>query len=332
MKSPAVSVIVPTFNTPVSDFERCVKSLTDQSFDDFEVLIIDDGSNWENAQIIDVLCEADGRLRVVHTSNNGVSAARNLGVKKAAGETICFVDADDYCASWMLEDLWTTYVSSQEIDSVFSYFKMTRSNDYVFSRNASEYSLVKPTTLERKALIGTIFGENEWGFLSCGPCAILLKAELAKNLPYRTDIKYMEDTIWNLQRLERSRCVAVLNETVYAYKMNPYSATHQYKTSVIDERIKALNALSSVVKNTDREWFALRVLANYDICCKCIMWADDETSLIDRLKRAKKLGSHSVWDAFRYGDISKNWGIKEKCKRWLAMSGTLPLLIAIKGA
>lgn len=332
MKSPAISVVVPTFNTPICDFERCIKSLISQTFDNFEVLIIDDGSNCENAQIIDEICEADQRLKVVHTSNNGVSSARNLGTQKALGKTICFMDADDYCASWMLEDLWTAYASSEEVDSVFSYFKMTESNDYVFSRSALKCSLVNPETLEKKALVGTILGASELGFLSCGPNAILIKAELAKNLPFKPDIKYMEDTIWNLQRLARSKCVAILDETVYVYKINSYSATHKYKTSVIDERIKALNALSSVVKSSNREWFALRVLANYYMCCKCVMWADDETSLVNRLNRAKKLDGNPVWDSFRCNGVSKNWEIKEKCKRWLAMSRTLPLVIAIKGA
>lgn len=184
----------------------------------------------------------------------------------------------------------------------------------------------------KKALVGTIFGESEQGFLSCGPCAVLLKAQLIKNLPFKPDIKYMEDTIWNIQRLARSKCAAIVEETVYAYKINSYSATHKYEASVVNERVKALDALSNEVRDSDREWLALRVLANYFICCKCIMWEKDGASLANRLCRAKKLDGNPVWEVLRQNGISKNWNAKEKCKLRLAMSGALPLLISVKGA
>lgn len=93
--SPSISIIVPVYKAEAY-LLRCVDSLLAQTFTDFEVLLIDDGSPDRSGEICDDYARKDARVRVFHQTNGGVSVARQRGVENAKGEWITFVDADDY--------------------------------------------------------------------------------------------------------------------------------------------------------------------------------------------------------------------------------------------
>lgn len=95
MKQPVISVIVPVYRVEQC-LSRCIESLLVQSFVDFELLLIDDGSPDASGAICDDWAKRDDRIRVFHQENSGVSAARNKGLREAVGRYIVFVDSDDY--------------------------------------------------------------------------------------------------------------------------------------------------------------------------------------------------------------------------------------------
>ena len=90
-----ISIVVPLYNVE-NYLSRCIDSILCQKCSDFELLLVDDGSQDRSGQICDEYALKDNRIRVYHKKNGGVSSARNLGLEKANGEWICFVDADDY--------------------------------------------------------------------------------------------------------------------------------------------------------------------------------------------------------------------------------------------
>lgn len=95
MRENAVSVIVPVYN--VEKFlDRCVRSILQQSYDELEIILVDDGSTDGSGEICDSLAKTDKRIIVIHQKNQGLSAARNTGLEASHGEYICFVDSDDY--------------------------------------------------------------------------------------------------------------------------------------------------------------------------------------------------------------------------------------------
>lgn len=108
MSIPPVSVIVPVGNTEARLLRACVESLLAQRFQDFELLLVDDGGTAALARRLDAFAERDGRVRVFHSSRRGPSAARNLGLERARGAYIAFVDADD----WVLPDFLADAVES----------------------------------------------------------------------------------------------------------------------------------------------------------------------------------------------------------------------------
>ena len=94
MNNPKISVIVPVYNAE-QYLPHCIDSILAQTFTDFELLLIDDGSKDNSSKICDEYEEKDKRVKVFHKKNGGVSSARNLGLDKAHGEWICFCDSDD---------------------------------------------------------------------------------------------------------------------------------------------------------------------------------------------------------------------------------------------
>ena len=95
MPTPKISVIVPVYNAEKS-LCRCIDSILTQTYQDFELLLIDDGSKDSSGAICDSYVAKDSRIKVFHKPNGGVSSARNLGIDNAQGEWLTFVDADDY--------------------------------------------------------------------------------------------------------------------------------------------------------------------------------------------------------------------------------------------
>ena len=99
-----LSIIIPVFRTEAT-LDRCVKSVVGQSFDDFEVILVDDGSPDRCPQLCDEWAMKDSRIIVVHQQNMGLSAARNAGIDRAKGEYLTFVDSDDYIGEDTLKEV-----------------------------------------------------------------------------------------------------------------------------------------------------------------------------------------------------------------------------------
>ena len=107
--TPAISIIVPVYNAE-KYLERCVRSILLQDFTDFELLLVDDGSNSVCSQLCDALAARDPRIRVFHTPNGGTSTARNYGLSQAAGHYIAFADSDDYVLENWLSSMYDTAI------------------------------------------------------------------------------------------------------------------------------------------------------------------------------------------------------------------------------
>lgn len=108
-----ISVIVPVYNVE-KYLSRCIDSILSQTFTDFELLLVDDGSTDKSGEICDEYAKTDARIKVFHTENRGVSAARNLGIKEASADWICFVDSDDWVEKKFLSDLYGDGFSQDE--------------------------------------------------------------------------------------------------------------------------------------------------------------------------------------------------------------------------
>lgn len=105
MNTPLISIIIPVYKAE-KYLHCCVDSVLAQSFTNFELILIDDGSPDNSGTICDEYAKQDRRIKVFHQENQGVSAARNLGIEQAKGEWIAFIDSDDWVENTMYEEMY----------------------------------------------------------------------------------------------------------------------------------------------------------------------------------------------------------------------------------
>lgn len=165
MKNPEISVIVPVYNI-ASFIGDCIESILSQNFKDFELIIIDDGSDDDSLKICYEYKELDPRIIILEGGHMGVGAARNAGLDKARGKYICFVDGDDIIHPKTLETLYNVG-QQHEADIVITDFKRIKS-DYKTS-GKTDINALPPTKIAEKEVFKLLFDEinymTGWGKL-----------------------------------------------------------------------------------------------------------------------------------------------------------------------
>ncbi len=152
-----ISVIVPVYNAS-STLNRCVDSILNQTFSDFELLLINDGSKDHSGQLCDEYAKKDPRVRVFHKENGGVSSARNLGLDNATGEWISFCDSDD----WVLPEWLAIFIKhTDSSDLIISNFDIIHNNSI---ETPSPLTKESPKKLE---VINYLETNNVFGYLWC---------------------------------------------------------------------------------------------------------------------------------------------------------------------
>ena len=202
-----VSIIVPVYN--VEEYLRaCVDSLLAQTYTNFELLLIDDGSTDSSAELCDESGQQDCRVKVVHKLNGGVSSARNLGIALAQGEYMCFADSDDWVEKNYVKDLF--FSMKDDVDFVMSDFMYTCGKDYKYVPPKSYFA-----TGDVDILFST-YGKLQTCF---SPYAKLFKSQIIKDkeIHYDENVHHGEDCIFVFQYLSNVKKVAFSPNVNYCY-------------------------------------------------------------------------------------------------------------------
>lgn len=203
-----VSVIVPVYKSEKT-LKRCVESLTMQSYENIEILLIVDGPPDKSGELAEELAKKDLRIRVIHQKNQGVSSARNRGIEEAKGEYIRFLDSDDYADKSSIEWMMMEMEQHPEADMVIAGY-----NHLFFGR-----SILKLPPKEGLFIIKNneelIFSLYMLGFLNM-PWNKLYRKELIKN-GFPKDMNLGEDLIFNLSYMENCKEIAVIQKPVCEY-------------------------------------------------------------------------------------------------------------------
>ena len=149
---PKISIIIPVYNVE-NYLDICLDSVLLSTFDDFEVICIDDGSTDSGGYILDQYAKLDNRIRVYHRENHGLSATRNYGLKKASGKYIVFIDSDDWISRVMLERL---YKNIEHYHSDFCFSGLFRYNEV--SSKLMRWELI-PNNEFKKIITTPVFNE-----------------------------------------------------------------------------------------------------------------------------------------------------------------------------
>ena len=228
------SIIVPIYN--VEEYlEKCINSILNQTFRDFELILVDDGSPDNCPKICDEFAKRDFRIRVIHQENQGLVAARNIGVKNAVGDFICYVDGDDWVRKNWLNTMYEVIKKSNPDIIVFSAIKkyINKEEEIPFNINEGFYNkeeLVKhiyPYMIYDKRLPfckGLIF-PVAWNKIYR---ATLLKRHFCKD----TKIRMGEDNAFVFEICYYANSIYFINEIFYIYnQLNVNSITSNYDSN-----------------------------------------------------------------------------------------------------
>ena len=203
MLTPTISVIVPVYNTE-KYIHRCIDSVLSQTFPDFELLLIDDGSSDKSGEICDEYAKIDSRVRVFHKQNGGASSARNLGLEKAKGEWVTFVDSDDYVYENYLNNF--DVYENQDFDLINQGLRIDKDfngcSEFGFSFNGGINSWLNRATEKG------IFGYTVIKLFK-------LKIIRNNNIHFNTEIRFQEDELFVLSYL--AVCKSVISVPLIGY-------------------------------------------------------------------------------------------------------------------
>lgn len=231
-----ISVIVPVYNVEKYLY-RCVDSILAQTFTDFELILVDDGSPDNCSAICDEYAARDPRVRVIHQPNQGVSVARNQGVLASAGTYITFIDGDDWVDKRFLEEHYNAIYRSQAEICASSILRVKQEEETVAEVNSSERKL---SSAEAIKYLGKI---NDERFRA--PVAKLIRRDIVASHPFPLGRRYAEDMAVVYKWYNQSESVAIIDSKMYFYRIHDASVTQmKYGRHKVDN-LKTLEEMLS---------------------------------------------------------------------------------------
>ena len=211
---PKISIIVPIYNVE-KYLIRCIDSILSQTFKELEVILVDDGSPDNCAQICDKYSAIDNRIKVIHKSNGGLSSARNAGLDIAQGEFIGFIDSDDWISSRMYEVLYNLCTEYNADIAECCYKKVYK--DTIIKEIESNNSI---KVLNNIKVLEEMYKDSFAG--STVSVNKLYKSSLFKNIRF-PEGKLNEDQFTTYKLYFNSKKVVATNECLYYYYQSPQS-------------------------------------------------------------------------------------------------------------
>ena len=310
VKSDIVSIVIPVYNT-APYLPDCLDSVLNQTYPNFEVICVDDGSTDESGQILSDFAESDPRIIVFSQKNAGVSAARNLGIQKATGKYICFLDSDDIYHPQFLE-IMTRAITSLQADLVWCHLQsFVDGAEPPFPFIGKEKVIPEPSPfnclLRNKDLPQSVTTNK------------LYRTDLIRTTCFDTGIDVAEDYIWSYKICHQAQTGGYIPVALYYNRIRPNSATQTHNPKKwLDGHFKCIEILSTYFKTYPLSKSMNKLLEKRltRLCLKQII------KKINSLNPAEKEKYHRIYaDKVRHlikkGYISyRSVDIKNKIRLW----------------
>ena len=270
---PLLSVIIPVYR--VEDYlHECVDSVLSQTYTNLEVILADDGSPDNCPELCNAYAKQDERIKVIHQTNQGLSAARNAGLELASGQFVAFIDSDDY-------------VSPDYFEAAISVFQLTPGLDLVelplMSRfNTKDAQRFAPERTEIIQGQDRVFASwfHRQGYQRAYSQLKVYRRELFHDVRFPVG-KTFEDLHIILDLLKQSRSIAYLAHSTanYYYRWREESITVQARWKDLDSQVKALERIGTTAERSDhitsKDWSYFTIAAS-NILIDCIRAAKGE--------------------------------------------------------
>lgn len=250
-----VTVVIPVYNSQAT-IEQSVESVREQDYSNLEIIAVNDGSTDDSLDILNNFSEIDPRFHVIDIRNGGVSNARNVGIRKANGKWITFLDADDTLAP----DFLYSILSEQEktsADVIVSAVELFMDERHLvqklnFSRNCLLKEKSGIETLARATITGEFGGESRSNMALLGYChGKLYRTAIVKRHRFNAQVIMREDALFNLQVFLDSQCIYLTKISGYKYIIGRSQATVKYNPKMDNSIRVFLNEVGMVFANQE---------------------------------------------------------------------------------
>lgn len=245
-----ISIIIPIYNTQ-KYLQRCIDSILVQSFTDFELILVNDGSTDDSESICRNYCLKDSRIKLFNKSNGGVSSARNLGIQHASSEYVTFIDSDDFIGKDYILDLIRCHNQYNSDLTIAGFTKI------------QQHNINCPSKIVNKSDLSILFSNNT----ICVPYGkIYNRATLiSQNIKFQEGIHLGEDTIFVLEYLLTCNTIAICNNSDYFYTDNENSLSK--KLNSFTDEFFAFNRFyqicNSLITQNNLDKFATKTIFDW---------------------------------------------------------------------
>lgn len=228
--NPLISIIVPVYNIE-KYIDCCVRSLVKQTYENLEIILINDGSTDASLSLCRDWEEKDSRITVIDQRNQGASVARNSGIRACSGEWICFVDGDDWLEGDAIEKMLENVGAETEV-LITDYYINSETKSWkesFFSLSDHDFSREEHIELIKNCFLKTSFSNRRAVTMVGVPWAKLIRADLIKknHISFDPDLRKMQDALFCSEVFHFSSNIRFRAVPVYHYRQNSTSITHR---------------------------------------------------------------------------------------------------------
>lgn len=225
MEQPKISVIVPIYNVE-NYLTDCVNSILQQTYQNLEIILVDDGSTDHCPEMCDEFAKKDSRIVVIHKKNGGVSDARNAGLDRVSGEYIGFVDGDDYLSQDMYQVLLDKILDTDADMAICNFLFVDEHHKAIPEKNVLP---IRDESLTSDQFIEDYIGAYGWYYVI--PWNKLYKKKIFEQIRYPYGKRY-EDVFLIHHIVYRCRLITTVEECLYYYVQRPESFIHDQRFSI----------------------------------------------------------------------------------------------------
>jgi glycosyltransferase involved in cell wall biosynthesis len=317
-----LSIIVPNYRAEKELLIRCIKSILDRGGDRIEIVLVDDGNTdgYRNEVYSDAVFE-DTRIKLIKQDNQGVSAARNNGVAEARGEYIAFVDADDVVmGDFVNESL--SIAEKYDADMVIGGLIELRFKN-AMPRETDDLGTVvfekEHVNRVKAMLVGRCYYiKDSKGYVGRGPVAKLVRRSIAQSVRFDTELSIYEDTVWNMDVVEKCGRICRVDRVWYGYNYTEQSASKGFHPDETERSTKGMAALYQRMDMSDRAVriaFTQQCMTEYKrIVRTYFLNPANKDSFSAKMKESKKMISTAPWDVPYRKDVYAGQSTKTKLK------------------
>lgn len=252
-----VSIIVPVHNAQ-KYLNDCVSSIFQQTYNNFELILIDDGSSDNSPSMCDSYGEGENVI-VIHQLNQGVSSARNTGLLHAKGDYILFLDSDDYLEKNYLYQL-VQCIENNDADIAICNINIVNDSIIVDKMKTHDFS-------NNVFYIDDSFNYNKNPF-ALTVCGKLFQKVIINDVKFNSKFRIGEDALFMAECLKKCNKVAFSNDTSYFYRMNPTSVMHEKYSDKCLDQLLVWNEIENLFQDKIKVWKSCRI--KYLKACKRI--------------------------------------------------------------